>query len=383
GRDEAVEASKAQPYTPKLPLEIFDDEAMQRVYDDLRGIDNPFATFEEVGVVMAALVMEETDPKELERLLGHLDDAISPLLNSAALGPLNSILRRLSLIARNPSPQVPLREGLLQNWFANLCKTQRLTLLARAINSTWEDDWKGELFTFVYLQQLASFDELIGFLNQVQPEEPRRVVIEALLLLSDQNPKRFAHLTDDASPRLACDALFALSRLEDPLTINRICGTFKRPESMVREAVINSLRDYQSPRIHRLMLDGLEDEDEDVRLAALRYLTVYTVKAAVEPISETIRTRAFMKRAFDERRGWYIALGRIAGQDALPALRKLAEAARGHEDIDEQTHLALLGIRSIRNPKARQYLEGFADSCRGELQLLTRKMLAERRGTSS
>lgn len=383
GEGELVEATAAKPYKPALPLEIFDDLAMQKVYDDLQGIDNPFATFEDVGVVLATVIFEEEQASALEQLLEHLDDALSPLLASASLGPLNSILRRLSLLEQQGNLHKPFRSEQLQAFFDGLCKTERLRLLAQAINTGWSDELRGELFTFVSLQKRASFDELLRFLGQLEPLAPRRIVVDALLLLCGQQAQYFAPLTDDGNARLTCDALYALGRLADPLTVNRICSAIERPEPMVREAVLNTLREFQSPRIQRLMLDSLNDPADNVRLASLRYLTVFRVKDAVAPISEVIRSRAFAGREFDEKRGWYIALGHIAGESALPALRRLADPGRGQRDIDDAVHLALLGIKSVRSPKARKYLENYAGSCEGDLQLLTHKLLAGRRGGAS
>jgi HEAT repeat protein len=127
-------------------------------------------------------------------------------------------------------------------------------------------------------------------------------------------------------------------------------------------------------------LDALADPAAGVRTAALRYITVYKIKEALQPIAESIRSRSFSERSFDERRGWFIALGHLAGAGGLPALLKQAEPFRGGSKIAEAAHLALLGIKATRSREGKAWMETFANETSGDLQLLTHKILAGRKG---
>lgn len=383
GAEDLISASPNNPYTPKLPLEIFDDAKMQSVYDDLQGIDSPFATFEDVGVVLATVIQAEEDPDQLSRLLDHLDDSVSPLLSSASLGPVNSILRRISLLERTAFPHKRFVRPQLRSFFEKICQSGRLSLLARAINTSWNEALVGELFTFISLQKRESVDELFRFLAQIEPPAPRRIITDAILLLVERKAEEFTPLTADTNTRLACEALYALGRIGDATTLSRICSAFDRPEPEVREAVLTTLRDFQSPRIHLLVLGALADPAATVRIAALRYITVYKIKGALQPIAENIRSRSFSSRGFDERRGWFIALGHLAGLAGLPALLNQAEPFRGGSEITEAAHLTLLGIKATRSREGKEWMETFAKDASGELELLTRKILAGRKEARS
>jgi len=383
GTEQLIQASPNNPYTPKLPLDIFDETRMQAVYDALQGVDNPVATFEDVGIVLTTVIEAEEDSVELAHLLEHLDDAVSPLLASASLGPLNSILRRLSLIERDPSPHKSFRGEQLRAFFNQLCKSSRLILLSRALNNSWNEELRGELFTFIALQKRDSLEELFRFLGQIDPPGPRRVITDALLLLANRQAEEFTPLVDDGNTTLACDALYALGRIQDSLTLSRICGTFERPEPEVREAVRTTLREFQSPRVHRLMVSALSDPAPNVRIAALRYVTVYKIRDALKPIATAIRSHSFTELDFEERRAWYIALGNLAGSSALPALKKQADPFRGGSQITEEIHLAMLGIKATRSVEGTAWLEEFAGEASDDLELLTRKIMAGRKGGRS
>jgi len=366
---------------PLIPEAALDDERIRAVYEELVGLEDPYATFEEVGSVLAEVVLCESTVEGLETFLGRLDEAVSPLLATASIGPLNSILRRFALIARASLAEDGLTGEMLHRFFLNLCQTERLDLLARALNDDFNEAWKGELFTFVSLQFPESLDELTGFLGRVYRLEARRVMTDALVLLANREAEPFLALLRHNNWRLASDAAYALGRIGDARSLDAMMGAFEREEPSLRREILQSLRPHQSPRIQDLMLDALQDEDEEVRRSALRYLAVYRVRDAVPHLTRTMGAKGFSDRSFDERRGWYITLGHIAGQSAFTAFRKRVEPFRGGEETSEELHLGLLGIRSIRSPEAGQFLETFEKTAKGDLRLLVRKVLTQRKGS--
>ncbi len=379
GESEDVEDTEAM---PDILEDVFDDEKMERIYEDLHGLEDPYATFEEVGTVVAEVVLAETDPEELRLFLKHVDDALSPLLATAAVGPLNSVLRRLALLTRSAEEEATEQAEPLRNFFRSFCDADRLSLLSRAINTDWDSQLKGELFCFVSLQHPAAHEQLLGFLGQVVVLEARRTITDALMLLLGRQSPPWVEALRSLNWHVAADSVYALGRLADPTALDPIIGAFAREEFQVRTEVINALREHQSPRIHRLMLDALRDDHKDVRLAALRYLTVYRIQDAVPVITKALGTKAFSQREFEERRGWYIALGHLAGGRALSAFVREADEGRNAMEANENVHLALLGIRAIKTPEARTYLEGFARSARGEMGHMARRLLTAKRNTA-
>ncbi len=377
---EDEEEEEPETEVPQVPAEVRDEGRMRQVYEDLMGMEDPYATFEEVGSVLGEVVARESDEAELRRLLGHLDDALSPLLATAAIGPLNAVLRRLGLLGRIGFARGDFSGEAIRDFFVRFCQADRLSLLARAIDEDWSEAWRGDLFTFVSLQSRAGAEELIGFLGQVRTLGPRRVISDALVLLTERNAEHFLDALHSPNWRLAADGVYALSRIGDPTSLDAMIGTFGRDEHSLRVEVLQALRSYQSPRIQDLMLDALQDPHEAVRLAALRYLAVYRIKEAIPLLTKVMGGRDFSDRTFEEKRGWYITLGHIAGMSVFMAFRKRVEPVRGRDRTTEEAHLGLLGIRSIRSADAGRFLDEFAGAVHGDLKLLVRKLIRERKG---
>ena len=365
---------------PDINEEVYSSETIERIFEDLHGLEDPYASFEEVGTVVAEVVLAEEDVDELARFLKHLDDALSNLLATASIGPLNAVLRRLALLDRGFAESGDPRAPALRDFFVGFCQGDRLSLLARAINTDWDTSLKGELFCFVGLQDTASLESVIDFLSQVVVLEARRVITDSLILLLGRQADPWLPVTRSTNWHVVADAVYALGRLGDATALDHICATFAREEHQIREEVLQALRPHQSPRIQTLMLKALNDPHPDVRLGALRYLTVYRVQDAVKPISKRMASREFRAFEFDERRGWYIALGHLAGSRVLRSFTEQADKHRGGDTVNEDVHLALLGVRATRSAEGKAYLQSFSQAARGDLQLLTRRLMLEKKG---
>lgn len=378
GVDDGVgdeDEEEEEPPLPAIPAECLSDAAMESVYEDLHGLEDPYASFDEVGTVVAEVVLAETNPDELRALLEHLDHGLSTLLATASIGPLNKILRRLSLIGRDAEAHDHWRGRLLKDFLVSLGTAERLALVARAVNTDWNPGLRGDLFTFASLHHPKSLQELIAFLGELRQPEARKIVTDAVLLLSGRDPKPFLTALNSPRGNLAADAIHALQRIDDPTHLDRITGAFARPEPVVRLAVIEALRSQQSPRIHKLILGALADEDSKVRLEALRYVTVYKMTDAVPKMIATLKARDFNDRPFDERRGWYLAMGRTAGAAAIPAFRKRTDPALGSSESSATVQLGLIGIKATQSPEGKQYLKQFLSQARGEARITAKQII--------
>ena len=364
---------------PALPREAFDDYAMEMVYADLHGLERAYASFEEVGGVLSHVLEAEPSEEELTLLLKNLDDALSPLLSTAAVGPLNSVLRRIALLRQRETEAGSFRARPLAEFMASIGRIERLQIIARAINEDWSEAIRGELFTFLSLQHPGNLEQLMQFLGQLLPPEPRQVAVEALVLLSQRDPKPWLDSLRSPNPRLVADAVAALGMIADPVAIEHVAIAYEREEPAVRLAALETLKTQQTIRIQQLMLRALRDDDGPVRVTALRYCAVNGIEAAVDVIEDAMAARGFQDRPFEERRGWFMTLGMLAGTAVLPRFQAIAERARRSGAYGQDVHLALLAIRSIRESVARAWLAEFAGKATGELKLLSHKVLAGNR----
>ncbi len=368
---------------PNVPEAALSDSALLQVFEDLHGLENPYASFEDVGCVLAEVVLGVADPEELDPFLAHIDEAVGPLLSTAALGPANSILRRLALLRDAFVTSGDPRGPVLQKFFVHLCLSERLQIIADTLNERWNEEWTGDLFSFISLQDPTSLGELFLFLGKVGHLAPRRIITDALILLSHRRAEVFDEALRSPTWHLCSDAVYALGRIGDARSMDYIIGTFSRPEKQIREEVMTALRPYQSQRITDLMIEALHDELQEVRLAALRYLSVYRIRDAMDALGQFISSPDFGRRTFREQRGWYIALGHVAGDRGFAAFQSKIEPCRASGVMTDESHLALLGMKATRSSHWRAYVEELTQTSKGELAIVARKLLGAKKAGRS
>jgi len=361
---------------PALPPEALDDYAMERVYADLHGLERAYASFEEVGGVLAHVLEAEPDAEELALLLKHLDDALSPLLATAAIGPLNSVLRRIALLQTREEEAGSFRAEPLKEFIKGIGQITRLQIVARAVNEDWSPTLRGEFFTFLSLQHPSNIDQLMTFLGQLLPEEPRHIAVEALVLLSERDTAIWLDALRGGNWHLVADAIYALGLIGDTVALEHVAIAYERDEPSVRLQALETLKTVRTMRVRDMMLRALRDEDAKVRIAALRYCAVGGITDAMPTIEETLASRGFNERPFEERRGWFMTCGLLGGKDVLPRFQRVAENARVNGDHGPEVHLALLAIKSVRETSARVWLSEFTHKSQGELKLLAHKVMA-------
>jgi hypothetical protein len=361
---------------PDIPRDALDDALVDHVLADLHGLEDAYASFEEVGAVLDRVVGDEDEADALRDFLSHLDEAISPLLATAAIGPVNAVLRRLSLRTRALREQGSPLAPPLEEFFRKTAQPARLVPLARAIEQDWDDAWKGDLFTFVSIQHPAVAGELVEFLAALRREEPRHTVVDALLLLTGRSSSFWTPLLRHPTWQVAADAAWAIAKLGEAAALDQVPILASRSEPMARLAALEALKGHHSSRVQEIVVHALKDDDADVRLAALRWVAVYQAKDALPTVVATLRERAFTEKRFEEQRGWMMTWAILAPKDAWAQLRRTVEGARGHESCPDELHLAILGLKASRLPEARAFLEELARSARGDLLAVLRKALA-------
>jgi hypothetical protein len=361
-----------------VPVEAFDDNAMVRLYEDLHGLENVSAGFDEVGTILAEVAMHEKDAGELEVFLQHIDEALSPMLATGAIGEMNAILRPMALVARQQASEGTFRAECLRQFFVKIGREDRLALMAEALNVSWSDELKGDLFTFISVQHLDDLDRVFKLLHRVHEQDARDTITDALVLLTERNPAHFLSRLQDESPFIAMAAVRALARIGGSILMDHVASAYTRTEPEIRTQVLAALRDERSPRVSILMQDALDDPEPAVRLEALRYVASNRIAPALSILTENLRRKDFHDREFEERRGWFIALGRLAGRDALQAFTQQAEAGKESKAAPtlKKVHLALLGIRATRTKEGNAYLERFAETSTGEVRVIARRLLA-------
>ena len=137
--------------------------------------------------------------------------------------------------------------------------------------------------------------------------------------------------------------LQAARREEDPTLIEPLLARIHHDEAAIREAALMALRAQQSPRIKAAARESVDDPARQVRLEALRYLSVYRDLEAAPVVAARLRTVKSRDADIDELRALAIAWIHTSRGSAVSEMEGIVASAndRSHPDLSAACIAAL------------------------------------------
>jgi HEAT repeat protein len=129
----------------------------------------------------------------------------------------------------------------------------------------------------------------------------------------------------------------------------------------VRREVIRALGLVGGPKAGEILLQAIEDEDPQIRMAALRYLPGAQSFAVMDSLMEIITRTDFAERALSEKRVFFEIMAEIGQERVLPFLIKQLKNRglffMGSAKNEELRIGAAYGLGNIHNREALEALK--------------------------
>jgi HEAT repeat protein len=137
------------------------------------------------------------------------------------------------------------------------------------------------------------------------------------------------------------------------------------PDDHVRREAIHFLAGFGTREALELLVKLLDDADKGIRLKALAVVSGVDAPVVKERVVEIAFGKEFAQREFDEQVEIFKALGKIAGESALPKLKqavgKKTFLGIGKRHNQENKLLAIEALEQIDKPLARRMLGDLAN----------------------
>jgi hypothetical protein len=137
------------------------------------------------------------------------------------------------------------------------------------------------------------------------------------------------------------------------------------PDDHVRREAIHFLAAFGTGAALELLVKLLDDGDKGVRLKALAVVSGVDAPVAKERLVQIAFGKEFAEREFDEQLEIFKALGKIAGESAVPRLKqavgKKTFLGIGKRHTQEYKLLAIEALEQIDKPAAKKILGELAN----------------------
>lgn len=214
------------------------------------------------------------------------------------------------------------------------------------------------VLTLLNRNALLPLCELLG---RLESTAPRMVISEVLVGLGKEASEVLASKLTDERWTLVRDLVSVLGRIADPRVIDGFRRLVRHARVEVRKEVIHAARHMNEPRARDLLAFFLKDADEGVRVSAAKALAQASHQAARQPLLELIQSKECKEKSLYEKTWLFEALGRIGGEEAIPALEGILKKRSGFLLRDakqsEMGICAALALRRIGSRRAIAVLE--------------------------
>ncbi|WP_236014866.1 HEAT repeat domain-containing protein [Geomonas anaerohicana] len=213
-----------------------------------------------------------------------------------------------------------------------------------------------ELLLILGIPSLGAICELLG---RVEKLKVRKLIVEVLVELGQDNPAVFEPFLSDPRWYLVRNVVLILSLIGTPAALKMILGLISHREPRIRREVLGFLERTSDAKAKTYVLKYLRDESSALRIKALQVLTRERLPFALKPVVALVGADDFQERPLEEKKEIFLALGELGQESVLPMLReqllKRYWFQKGNEK--ESVQLALLGLGRIRSKAALELLE--------------------------
>jgi HEAT repeat protein len=164
---------------------------------------------------------------------------------------------------------------------------------------------------------------VLGWLKQAQKPELRTALERVAGRMASANSGEMMKLIGSSDPSVAIEAMRRAGELKTAAAVAPLAKVLQQPNVMLRQAAAQTLSDIGSPGALRLLETALNDDDRDVRIAAVKALGVRGHRAALPRVEAVVRGKTVKGADLTEKMAYFEAYGALARDAGIPPLNKL------------------------------------------------------------
>jgi hypothetical protein len=308
--------------------------------------------------ILTAILASESSPTLLTKLLNLWGDMIDLLFHQGQWTVLEQVV---SLLHEAEALRPDLSEEHKQLVRAHLNgwgRPARLKAMEAYLNDHPDQPTTG-LSTILLMMKPDDVPGLCSLLANLASPAHQAIVCDALTILAQDNPMPLLKGLRDRRPVYVCNLLTILTKLKQHTFAEPVEKLIRHPDVQVRKAVVHAIGVLRPSGDGTKLILLLEDQEESIRIAALKLLMTGRYRASLLDWSPILSGEAFASRPISERRAIFQAVGVTCGDEAIPYWDRLLTTWSwiGRKQKEEQALLAAEALGRLGTPPAMAALE--------------------------
>ena len=297
-------------------------------------------------------------------LISIVENFIPYLLGASDFRSVAYILRETRVVLQRARELLPEHRQALEGLPARLSQPEALSQLLQSLDEATvhpTEEELGELFTELRAEALVT---LMSWLPRLSNARVRELVTGAAERLAQANAAEVLKALggDDIAAQLEMVRL--AGRLKLPGAPEGMGKLLESGDRTVKLAVVEALTAIASPTAMRLLERAVEDEERDVRIAAVKFIGARNHRSAFPRVEAVVTGVKLRDADLTEKMAFFEAYGALAGAAAVGTLEKMLSAKGGllaRKEDPETRACAAMALGKIKSPEARTALERSQD----------------------
>ena len=261
--------------------------------------------------------------KTREEICGILESYMLNLLSEGAYGSVGYLLSESERLIRSSVNIAPAHKLRLAALPTSLSDPAVLSQLLEALDQSEAIPAQAELDALFDQLRGSVLGTVLGWLKQAQKPELRTALERVASRMASSNSAEMMKLIGSSDVDVAVEAMRRAGELKTAAAVAPLAKVLQTPNVLLRQAAAMALAEIGSPGALRLLETALNDDDREVRIAAVRALGVRGHLAALPRVEEVVRGKAVKGADLTEKMAYFEAYGTLARDAGIPPLDKL------------------------------------------------------------
>jgi hypothetical protein len=267
--------------------------------------------------VLTAVLASEQSPAVLTKLFEVWDGVLDTLLRNGQWTVLETVLALLQDAEAVRPDLSDSHKQQVAGLFEGLARPERLKAIGLYLNRTSHAKAEG-LLTLLLMMNKEKVPALCSLLASLDGPMHQAIVMEALQTIAKDNADPIVRGLTDKRPVYVKNLLTLIARWQDPRFADAVEKTLRHPEATVRRDALRLLATLRPSGNGAKLVALLGDDDETVRLTAMKVLATGQFTAAFALWSPFVTADEFHDRSSAEKRAIYLAMKQTAADESIP-----------------------------------------------------------------
>ena len=355
-----IEQIYGRPFSEIFTLTPEEIEKVQQEMDSEEGID----LISELLDILFHILQIEKELDSYTEIIKNIEKALKSMVlagDYSRVIPIMTTLKTLSK-AENNFSQAHAEEA--QRAIDALGDEEFLNQLTHSLNVNKIDETDA-LASFLSMLDKKAIIPMAGMMGTLEQMKTRRLVCDALAILAKDRIEPLLEKLYDSNWFVVRNIVYIMGKIRDPRVVSCLKRIKNHSEPRVRKEIVHTLTEIKSDESTELLLAFLNDNNDTVRVAALRNLITLNYQKAIPVILNIISAESFDAKDVFEKKEFFDALGKLGSKEILPYLKGLLMKRPrlfGKSKIEELRVYATLALKRMNIPEAIEIMQEGASS---------------------